>query len=296
MDLLVGVSTGVTGPLLSKLSMLLDQEYGKLKGVHKHIKSLRDELTIMNATLQMIANSEELNPQMKDWRDKVRELAYDMEDCIDEFITFVDHEHDGLMASKGFFHKLKKVKARYKIASQIKELKTCAVEVSKRQMRYNIVQSTPSSSTSSIDPRLPALYEEVDRLVDIDGPKKHIIECLTKFTEGSSTQLKVVSIVGCGGLGKTTLAKQVYQTIKSQSSCSTFVSVSRNPNMKKILRNIAEGVGIIGYTTDDDIEQVIDKFRKHLQCKRYVTYINEITLLARLKVASIFNNCFLDFL
>jgi hypothetical protein len=75
-----------------------------------------------------------------------------------------------------------------------------------------------------IDPRLPALYVETEKLVGIDGPREKIIEILKNDDNGH--QLKVVSIVGFGSLGKTTFANQVYQKIKGQFSCSCFVPVS----------------------------------------------------------------------
>ena len=77
----VGVTTGVMKPLLPKLTKLLEEEYVKLKGVRKQIKFLIDELSAMSATLQMLADAEQLHPQTREWRDKLRELAYDLEDC-----------------------------------------------------------------------------------------------------------------------------------------------------------------------------------------------------------------------
>jgi ATP-dependent Lon protease len=240
---LVSVSMGVMKPLLSKLTKLLEGEYIKVKGVRKQIKFLTDELSAMSATLQMLADAEQLNPQMREWRDRLRVLAYDLEDCVDAFMIRVDGEHDGGSSFKRFFRKLRKLKACHEIANEIEELKACVIEASERHKRYAFAQSTHDSSISSIDPRLPALYVDIEKLVGMDGPKKHIIERLTMEMEGSSTEVKVVSIYGCGGLGKTALANQVYQAIKRHFLCATFVSVSRNPNMTKILRDITEELG-----------------------------------------------------
>jgi predicted AAA+ superfamily ATPase len=177
----------------------------------------------------------------------------------------VDDRRDGPTGFEKYFCKLKRLKARHKIANQIKELKTSVMVASERHKRYEFAQNP---STSSVDPRLQALYTDIDKLVGIDGPKKHIIELLSMEMNGPSTKLKVVSIAGCGGLGKTTLAKQVYDTIKGQFSCSAFVSVSRTLDLRKILIHISSGVGFTGYTQDDGEQQLIDKIRNHLHCER----------------------------
>lgn len=271
---IVGATTGVMKPLLSKLTKLLGEEYAKLKGVRKQIKFLRDELSTMSAALEMLADSDQqLNPEMRDWRDKLRELAYDLEDCIDDFMSRVDHDGEK-MGFRKFFRKLKKLKARHEIANEIEELKVRAIEASERHKRYNFDQLAHNSSTFGIDPRLSAFYEEVDKLVGIDGPKKRIIELLAMEMKGS---LKVVSIVGCGGLGKTTLANQVYDTIRSQFSCAAFVSVSQRPDMKKILNDIAEGVEISSRTlAGNDEKKLINILREHLKNKRYFVVIDDL--------------------
>uniref|UniRef100_A0A0D9X0L3 Uncharacterized protein n=1 Tax=Leersia perrieri TaxID=77586 RepID=A0A0D9X0L3_9ORYZ len=56
-------------------------------------------------------------------------------------------------------------------------------------------------------------------------------------------QLKVLSIVGFGGLGKTTLANEIYRKLGNQFQCRAFVSVSQKPNIGKILRTILSELG-----------------------------------------------------
>jgi len=74
---LVSVTTGVMKPLLSKITKLLEEEHSRLKGVRKHIKFLEAELTTASSTLEMLADSDQLDPETRLWRDTLRELAYD---------------------------------------------------------------------------------------------------------------------------------------------------------------------------------------------------------------------------
>nr|UBY07185.1 NBS-LRR disease resistance protein [Dasypyrum villosum] len=84
-------------------------------------------------------------------------------------------------------------------------------------------------------------------------------------------QPKIVSIVGSGGMGKTTLANQVYQELKGQYDCRAFVSVSRNPNTMTILRTILSEVANKDYrdTEVGSTQQLISKITDFLQEKSY---------------------------
>lgn len=83
--------TVVMEPLLGKLTKLLGDEYKKLTGVRKQASFLKDELSAMKALLDRMELMDKLDPLAKNWRDHVREMSYDMENCIDDFM----HEIDG---------------------------------------------------------------------------------------------------------------------------------------------------------------------------------------------------------
>ncbi|KAL6641636.1 hypothetical protein ACP70R_019817 [Stipagrostis hirtigluma subsp. patula] len=271
----VTVSMGAMNTLLPKLTDLIEREYKHLSSVKPGITFMRDELSSMNALLAKLANNEErLDEQAKEWRDKVRELSYDFEDAIDLFIHKLKTGDANANIVKKTARKIKKLWSRHKIANLIQELKDRVKEESDRRLRYKLDESVANMmSTVQIDPRLPAIYEEADRLVGIDGPREEIIEWLMK--DDSTKQLKVVSIVGFGGLGKTTLANQVHKEIKNQFDCTAFVPVSRSPNIKKILTDmLKESNGCVD--TSDDERQLIGKLRSHLQCKRYLIIVDDI--------------------
>ena len=73
-----------------------------------------------------------------------------------------------------------------------------------------------------------------------DGPKKEVDSLLTN----TEKKLKVVSIVGFRGLGKTTLANQVYNDPKGHFDCKAFISVSQKPDMTRLLNSLRLKLGI----------------------------------------------------
>ncbi|VAI52060.1 unnamed protein product [Triticum turgidum subsp. durum] len=104
---LVTVATGVLKPVLGKLATLLGDEYKRFKGVRKEIRSLTHELAAMEAfLLKMSEEEEDLNVQDKVWMNEVRELSYDMEDAIDDFMQSVGDKEE---KPDGFIDKIKSI-------------------------------------------------------------------------------------------------------------------------------------------------------------------------------------------
>ncbi|CAL5002274.1 unnamed protein product [Urochloa decumbens] len=223
---------------------------------------------------------------------QLRELSYDAEDCIDKYTHNLSHGD----TSDGLTHKLTglvaTLKARRRIGNQIKELMERAIKVSDRHKRYEQSPSMSCPNSVVIDPRLHAVFEEADRLVGIDKQRDKLVTWLTDCIDLHPHRM-VVSIVGPGGLGKTTLANQVFQKITSQFDCTAFVSVSRSPNVNKILSDaflqVLESNCKKTAEQSEDIAriqdlghgglhylQLISRMRCYLQNKRYFVIIDDI--------------------
>ncbi|KAF0918875.1 hypothetical protein E2562_026710, partial [Oryza meyeriana var. granulata] len=314
---MVSVATGAMNSLIDKLTTLLGQEFSLHKGVKRDIAFLNGELSCMNALLEKLADMELLDPQMKEWRNQVREMAYDIEDCIDRYIYQLHHEPQRPSGIMGLFHdyvqKVKELLARREVGQQIKVLRDDIVEASHRRKRYKLDPELYSETTNvvPIDPRLPALYVEASDLVGIDIPRDQLIS----LVDTGDQSFKVISIIGFGGLGKTTLANEVYKKIGGQFNCQAFVSVSQKPDVKKILRSIISQIMepyhastnprdmvVISQikkqdyssTEAGDVEWLINILRGFLKDKRYLIVIDDIWSMkawSTIKCALFENTC-----
>jgi len=231
------VTTGALPSLLPKLADLLIGEYNLQKEVKWGIKFLQTELETMKAALEDISETpaDKLNKVDRIWARDVRELSYDIEDSIDTFIVHCNgskvlSEQHGLI--KRIINRsldwLIQPKIRRKIATDIRDIKSRVEEMSKRRDRYKI--SGQVAKPVLVDPRLLARYEKTTELVGISEARDELIKMLmVEGSQVSKKQEKIVSIVGFGGLGKTTLANVVSENLRAQFDCSAFVPVSQAP-------------------------------------------------------------------
>nr|ALO61078.1 RGA1-E [Secale cereale] len=280
------IVTGAIANLIPKLGELLVEEYKLHKDVKKDVEDLRKELQSMNAALIKIGEvpRDKLDRQDKLWAEEVRELSYIIEDVVDKFLVRVHgiQPHNNTNGFKGLMKKtselLKKVKDKHGIAHAIKDIKKQLEEVAARRDRNKVVVPNPTEPIT-IDPCLRALYAEATELVGIYGKRdEELMRLLSMSGDDASTKkLKKVSIVGFGGLGKTTLARAVYEKIKGDFNCRAFVPAGQNPDMKKVLRDILID---LGNPHSDlamlDANQLIKKLHAFLENKRYLVIIDDI--------------------
>jgi len=129
-----------------------------------------------------------------------------------------------------------------------------------------IIQLPEHPRAVRVDPRIQVLYQDAANLQGIGGQKEKIVELL----QDGAPQLKVVSmsILGTGGIGKTTLANQVYTAIKGKFDYTAFVSVSRIPDLAKVLSDIIIQSRWYSRRQEDE-NKLISDIRQRLQNERY---------------------------
>ncbi|TVU48990.1 hypothetical protein EJB05_00279, partial [Eragrostis curvula] len=275
-SVMVSVATGVTDSVVGKLTTLLGDQYRLARDVKRGIRFMKDELSSMNALLLRLADmdDDQIDVQTQKWKSKVRELSYDIEDCVDRFIHLRSTGEAKVNFVHSMVHKIKELWEDRQIAKEIQELKARVLEAKERRNRYNLDLYISMTRPVLLDPRAPIMYEEARDLVGIDGPREEIIGWL----KDEERKLKVVSIFGIGGQGKTTLAMEVYQKFDEQFDCRATVTVSRTLDMKKLLKDLLFQINKRKYRESEmwEIEQLIPTLRKQLMNKRYLVVIDDI--------------------
>ncbi|XBI05228.1 hypothetical protein VPH35_133412 [Triticum aestivum] len=274
----VGVGTGALGSVIGKLATLLGDEYTMLKRVRKDIAFLKRELRRMQILVDTLADMEELDELAKDWKGSMRDLSYDMEECIDRFMLRLGNGDARPRFVKRTARGLKALFARHGIGTQIKEIKARVEEENLRRQRLNLDKYIVSPTrTVAIDPRLAAFHGVAKGLVAIDGRRDQVISWL--LTE-ESEELKVVAIVGGGGLGKTTLAMETYRKIGGNYQYRASVSVSRTPDLEKLLKDVLSQIDEAAFSKCQserwEKDQLIRQIQRILTGKRYFLVIDDI--------------------
>ncbi|KAH7514844.1 hypothetical protein FEM48_Zijuj11G0133500 [Ziziphus jujuba var. spinosa] len=236
--------------LLQKLDSFAHEKANLLCRIREEAEHVRDELERIRAFLRDADAKEEGDEELRVWIKQVREVSHDIEDLLDEFLLrFSNHGNP-----HGFYGRLynlariiKNLKARHRIASGLQASRSRVTNISEGHQRYryklNFIEE--GSSTSPVtannnwhDLRGDALCLEEAKLVGIDKHKPYLIDELI----GGSSELQVVAVAGMGGLGKTTLVRQVYKddAVKRHFQHHAWVTVSQVFKLEDVVRDIVQ--------------------------------------------------------
>ncbi|CAL5347918.1 unnamed protein product [Camellia sinensis] len=229
--------------VIQYLGTLLAGEVELLRGVRKEMVSIKAELKRIHSFLKDAESRAKTGDEgAKIWVKQVRQVAYTR-----------------------FTRTITKLKPQHEIASQIQDIKTTIREIKEGADRYGFHTSTSSehssTSTSSItkdnmwrDPRLASLFIGDDEVV------------------------AVISVVGMGGIGKTTLAKKIYesQEVVAHFNCKVWITVSQSYKPEELLKKMIKQLSGNNVLPDEGIESLIDKLRRYLSEKRYVIVFDDV--------------------
>ncbi|CAI9111912.1 OLC1v1012255C1 [Oldenlandia corymbosa var. corymbosa] len=283
----------IVSGVLAQISTLIVGEANLLGGVGQEIQRMVDELGHMQAFLRFAESKEEEDPRLEEWIVQVQDVAYDIQDVLDEFMLRFRHHHgQGFYGHvRKIFSSMKNLREHHRIACVIQGIKSRITSISESYKRYQFEYGASSnqvlSASSSVvtnnnswrDYRddTPLLVEEA-KLVGIDGPKQQLI---SQLLDGDP-ELKVVSVLGMGGIGKTTLIKKVHGdgNVLRHFQVLAWVTISQTYDMKELLKELIQqlyiSVGKYSHREEAKTEQLKALVKDFLQNKRYAIVFDDV--------------------
>ncbi|GKV38787.1 hypothetical protein SLEP1_g46660 [Rubroshorea leprosula] len=285
----VPVLTPIVDFTIKKLISAIGEQINLAVSFKKELTRLKDRLTMIRALLQRAGEREVTDPAVKLWLERLRDVASDADDVLDEVayenlkrkIEIQDHMRRKVSY---FFSHSNPLIFQSKMAKKIKNIIAFVDDINKQAQGFGL-QPIPvglgvehgrgNPQTSS--------FCDVSQVVGRDDEVSRIVELLIEST--NQLPLCVISIIGMGGLGKTTLAQFVRNNvcIKNDFAKIMWVCVSENFDVERILKEMLESVTGSGCGNITNVDTVIQNIRNELAEKNYLLILDDVWNLERQK-------------
>ncbi|GKV46388.1 hypothetical protein SLEP1_g53374 [Rubroshorea leprosula] len=237
---------------------LRDQLQDSEKEIRAQMENWKTLLPKITAVLQHAEENQAANQFVQSSLDDLRDLAYDMEYILDEFVF--DAKRSELSAEskarpskrqriisgvKNIFS-FNKAKPNQEINSMVKDLSGRLQKIEKEMHTFgliNLIMKAKDKSHRVAVERLPESSLLEDKVIGRDVDKDDILKRLLEDGDNLEQDF-VIPIVGMGGLGKTTLARLIYndKKLEGKFDLKAWVSVSDEFDVARITRTILEQV------------------------------------------------------
>ncbi|WKA02083.1 hypothetical protein VitviT2T_020315 [Vitis vinifera] len=264
-------------------------KYARKEQVDSELKRWKNILIKIYVVLNDAEEKQMTNPLVKIWLDELRDLAYDVEDILDDFATealrsslIMAQPQQGTSKVRGMLSslipsastsnssmrsKIEEITARLKdISAQKNDLDLREIEGGWSDRKRKRAQILPTTS----------LVVESD-VYGRETDKAAIVDMLLKHDPSSDDEVSVIPIVGMGGIGKTTLAQLVFNDdeVKGRFDLRAWVCVSDYFDVLRITKIILQSV-------DSDTRDVNDlnllqvKLKEKFSGKKFLLVLDDV--------------------
>ncbi|CAL8115571.1 unnamed protein product [Prunus armeniaca] len=185
------------------------------------VKKLKITLLSLNAVLNDAEEKQFTNTYVKEWLGELQDAVFDADDLLDEINAEV---------------------LRCKVEAEYRTVKTQDV----LGLREGVVGGKVSQRTPTT-----SLVDE-SCVYGRDGDKEKLMNLLLS-DEASNKDVSVITVVGMGGVGKTTLAQLLYNDdkVKEHFNLRTWAYVSEDFDVTRVTKTLLESVSSKDYNNKD---------------------------------------------
>ncbi|WJX49272.1 hypothetical protein P8452_35730 [Trifolium repens] len=261
--------------LIGKLGSVVVESWNMRDDLEKLVENMSEIKAVVLDAEEQLSNQQGNYHQLQLWLANLKDALEDAEDLLDEFNTEELRRQVMTNDKKAkkfriFFSSSNQLLFSFKMAGKIQELgkRIAALNVDKKT--FHFTNRTPEQRV--FRQRETHSFVPEEEVIGREEEKTKLLELLFDNSINVKENVSVISIIGVGGLGKTTLAQLVYQDKKVQQhfELKKWVCVSEDFNVKGIASKIIES------NSNVDLEQLQQELRKKVEGKRYLLVLDDI--------------------
>ncbi|XP_034712124.1 putative disease resistance protein RGA3 [Vitis riparia] len=269
--------------VLGKLGSTLIQEVGLAWGVKTELGELKDTLSTIHALLLDAEEKQATNLQISDWLGKLKLVLYDAEDVLDEF----DYEalRQQVVASgssirskvRSFVSSPNSLAFRLKMGHRVKNIRERLDKIAADKSKFNLTEGIANTRVVQRErQRETHSFVRASDVIGRDDDKENIVGLLKQSSD--TENVSVIPIVGIGGLGKTTLAKLVYNDdrVVGHFSIKMWVCVSDEFDVKKLVKEILKEIKGDENYSDFSLQQLQSPLRNALDGEKFLLVLDDV--------------------
>ncbi|XP_059440821.1 putative disease resistance RPP13-like protein 1 [Corylus avellana] len=231
----------------------------RYQGLGEKLDKWRKMLLRIQAVLDDAEEKQHTNKAVKQWVDDLRDLAYDVEDILDEFATEALQRKLKGGDDQASTSKVRKLipacctgltphalRISIRIESKITEITDRFNDLVKQEVDLGLLKGTAAGRKYRKTGTLaPTSVMNEPHVYGRDKDKDALLELL-RSEKCRDAQLSVISILGMGGLGKTTLAQFLFQDEEVQKNFDpkVWACVSEDFDVDRVTKTILQSLNI----------------------------------------------------
>lgn len=270
------MAEAIVSVTVQKLGELLLEEPLFMHGIGDQVKQLQDRLKRLKCFLKDADEKQHKSERVRNWVADIREAAYDAEDVLE--VLFLKAESRKQKGIKRVLRRLvcvlNETVSLHSIGSEIRDITSRLSKIATSMHDYGIKEAMDGEglifSDSLREQRQSFPYVAEHNLVGLEQSLEKLVNDLVSGGE----KLRVTSICGMGGLGKTTLAKEIFHHSKVRRHFDRFawVYVSQECRRRHVWQEIFLNLSYkdenerILSLRDEQLGEELHRFLKRKKC------------------------------